>query len=833
LCREGADWRYGAPGRDVLNRLEYELDTIVKMGYTDYFLIVWDFVRYAREAGIAVGPGRGSAAGSLVAYVLGITDVDPIKYRLLFERFLNPQRVSMPDIDIDFDDERRGEVIAYVMQKYGADRVAQIITFGTMAARAVIRDVGRVIQTPHDLVDRAAKMIPARPGMTLKKALEESEGLKAFVETNEEVRQLFRLAYALEGLPRHTSIHAAGVVISSEPLYCHVPLQKGMDGYLTQFSMDHLERLGLLKMDFLGLKTLTVIERTLSILRKTEGIVIDWNRIDTDDERVYELLGKGMTTGVFQLESAGMRRVLEQLQPRRFEDIAAVNALYRPGPMENIRHYIAARKSAASVAYPHPDLEEILRPTYGFIIYQEQIMQIASKLAGFSLAEADLLRRAVSKKKREILDEEREHFVAGCIGKGYPASLGHEVYDLIVRFADYGFNRSHAVAYAVLAFRTAYLKAHFPVAFMAALLTSVIGSQDKVSQYVQECRDLGLGILGPDVNKSEAGFTAEGRAIRFGLGSIKNVGIQAVRAIIKAREENGPFRDFFDAVNRLDSRACTKKVFESLICAGAFDAFSGHRAQYLAVLDEALEKARKHGGGQMAFAELEQESLTYPQVRPFPEKEKLALEQAFLGVYLHGHPAESYEEAFALQDTMMLSEVSGLKPSHLRVAGLLQAIRRVRTKRGEWMAFMRLEDSTGGIDAVVFPRVYARIQPLLADGSAVLIEGRLDAQEEKLQIVAERIEPVAETGDGDFQVIIRIDRQSDDARGLQRLQQVLAKHRGRRGVMLYYSYKKMMRDLSRTYRVHYSRQFIRDIEQLLGKRALHIKNQPNKLMTDI
>ncbi|WP_041044842.1 DNA polymerase III subunit alpha, partial [Gordoniibacillus kamchatkensis] len=654
LCREGLARRYGGSGdwldgefrRKAEERLAYELDVIERMGYADYFLIVWDFIRFAHEQGIATGPGRGSSAGSLVAYVLHITDVDPLRYRLLFERFLNPERVSMPDIDIDFSDERRDEVIDYVVRKYGSEHVAQIITFGTMAARAAVRDVGRALNVPYAEVDRAAKLIPHALGITLEEALQTSSELKALAAKQPKTAELLDMARKVEGMPRHASTHAAGVVISREPLTEYVPLQEGAEKTaLTQYTMEHLEAIGLLKMDFLGLRTLSIIERTLGWIEQRHGMAPKLQELDMDrDEATYALLGRGDTTGVFQLESAGCRRVLRDLRPSGFEDIISVVALYRPGPMDFIPQFIQSKHGDIEVSYPHPSLEPILRDTYGIIVYQEQIMQIASAMAGFRLGEADLLRRAVSKKKREVLDEQRAHFVAGALGQGYAEEDAHRVYDMIVRFADYGFPRAHATAYAVLAFRMAYLKAHFPVEFMASMLTAVMGSQRKVAEYVDECRRMGIAVLAPDVGTSGVTFTPvggeEGQTIRIGLAAVKNVGTQAIEAIMRERE-NGPFESLFDFCRRIDLRVCNKRVIESLIGCGAMDGLPGNRAQKIAVLDYAVETAVKWQKDRdelqlslLGFEETTNWDIAFPDMPDISPGQKLEAEKELLGLYI-------------------------------------------------------------------------------------------------------------------------------------------------------------------------------------------------------
>lgn len=778
LCRQGLEERYaGKPEwreaefrRGVEERLAYELGVIERMGYSDYFLIVWDFIRFAHEHGIATGPGRGSSAGSLVAYVLRITNVDPIEYKLLFERFLNPERVSMPDIDIDFSDERRDEVIEYVVRKYGSDRVAQIITFGTMAAKAAVRDVGRVLNLPYNDVDRAAKLIPNQLGITLEEALELSPELKALTVQNAKAAKLLEMARKVEGMPRHASTHAAGVVISREPLTRYVPLQAGAEqSALTQFAMEHLEAVGLLKMDFLGLRTLSIIERTQRWIREETGASVDFDRIDDNDPATYELLGRGDTTGVFQLESAGMRRVLKELKPSAFEDMISVLALYRPGPMEFIPKFIAGKHGQVQVEYPHPTLEPILKDTYGIIVYQEQIMQIASRMAGFSLGEADLLRRAVSKKKREVLDQERKHFVAGSVKQGYSEEEANHVYDMIVRFADYGFPRAHATAYGVLAFQTAYLKAHYPVAFMASMLTAVMGSHRKVAEYVDDCRRLGIEVLPPDVNESGVVFTpvlpgraghlpgeSEGRPstgrIRFGLAAIKNVGTQAIESIMKERDEGGPYENLLDFCRRVDLRVCNKRVIESLIQGGAMDSLPGHRAQLLAVLDETVEAALKWKKERedlqlhlFGFTEEVNWRIEYPEIRPFTSSQQLEFERELLGLYLSGHPLDEYEERLAPLELVPLHELAE-QPDHSDVmsAGRVVALKTITTKKGQTMAFAEIEDRIERVELVLFPETWKRYGGQVEKGSLLLVRAKLQHQdeEEAVKLLAEQVMPL-------------------------------------------------------------------------------------------
>jgi DNA polymerase-3 subunit alpha len=756
LCEEGLNRRYADkpewtndPGyrAKVTDRLRYELDVIGNMGYSDYFLIVWDFVRFAHERGIVTGPGRGSSAGSLVAYTLFITDVDPIRYGLLFERFLNPERVTMPDIDIDFSDERRDEVIDYVVAKYGREHVAQIITFGTMAAKAAVRDVGRVMNLPYYEVDRAAKMIPNQLGVTIEDALRLNPDLKELCEKHEGTARLMEMARKVEGFPRHASTHAAGVVISREPLTDYVPLQEGTGGVaLTQYSMEHLEAIGLLKMDFLGLRYLSIIERTLKWIEEQEGVKVDFRRVSYEDPKTYELLCRGETTGIFQLESPGMRRVLRELKPSSFEDIISVLALYRPGPMEFIPKFIRAKHGLDRVEYPHPALEPILGDTYGIIVYQEQIMQIASKMAGFRLGEADLLRRAVGKKKREVLDEQRAHFVSGSLAQGYSEADANKVYDMIVRFADYGFPRAHATAYAVLAFQTAYLKAHYPVPFMASMLASVMGSHRKVAEYVDECRKMGIDVLPPDVNESGVQFTPKKGAIRFGLAAIKNVGTHAMESIIQERRER-PYDNLLDFCRRVDLRVCNKRVIESLIQGGAMDSLPGHRAQLAAVLDETVEAAQKWKKERedlqlhlFGFTEETNWTIEMPDVRPYSPMQQLEFERELLGLYLSGHPLDAYEPLIAELDADLLHELHDYPDnSDVLVAGMVLTSKPILTKKGLPMGFVELENRIAKVEVVLFPEVWKQASPLVQKGNALLVKARLQHGDEDVKLLASRV----------------------------------------------------------------------------------------------
>jgi len=669
LCFNGLKERYENPSDEIIERLNYELDVIERMGYVEYFLITWDFINFSKENNIMVGPGRGSAAGSIVAYTLKITDIDPIKYSLLFERFLNPERVSMPDIDIDFCYERREEVIDYVKRKYGEDHVAQIITFGTMGAKAAIRDVGRVLDTPYNKVDKIAKEIPFALGMTIDKALDTNPNLRELYEQDRETREIIDISKQIEGMLRHASTHAAGVVISKNPVDEYVPLYKHQESITTQFTMTTLEELGLLKMDFLGLRTLTVIRDVLDLIEKNHNRKIDFSKMDYDDPKVYELLSSGNTAGVFQLESAGMKSFMKQLKPDNFEDIVAGISLYRPGPMDSIPTYIENKNNPQNVKYLHEKLKPIMEVTYGCLVYQEQVMQVVRDLGGYSYGRSDLVRRAMGKKKMDVMEEERRYFIhgkedengnieiPGCIRNGVPEDIADKIFDDMIDFAKYAFNKSHAAAYGVLSYQTAYLKAYYPVEFMAALITSVMGNTDKVVEYIRECSALKIDVLKPDINKSFSKFSVEGHNIRFGLAAVKNVGVNIINNIINERELNGKFLDFNDLVKRLDSKDTNKRVIESLIKCGAFDEISENRASLMAgyegVLDSIAMDRKKNIQGQIslfdAFGGSEETSQlnevsAIPKIKEFEEREKLNLEKEVLGMYVSGHPLSQFEE---------------------------------------------------------------------------------------------------------------------------------------------------------------------------------------------
>ncbi len=769
LCREGIERLYpgSGPEDEPWKRLEYELSTIEQMGFVDYFLIVWDFIHYAKSHGIMVGPGRGSGAGSIVAYSLGITMLDPLKYQLLFERFLNPERVTMPDIDVDFCYERRQEVIDYVARKYGADHVSQIITFGTMAAKGVVRDVGRVMGMSYQETDAVAKAIPFELNMTLQKALALSPMLRQMTEENPKVRRLIDTAMTLEGMPRHASTHAAGVLITGRPVVDYVPLQRNDEVITTQYPMGTIERLGLLKMDFLGLRTLTVIRDTLDLMREA-GTEMKAEDIPLDDPQVYEMICQGDTEGVFQLEGSGMTSFLTNMRPTCFEDIIAAISLYRPGPMESIPRYIAGKHNPETVQYRTEKLRPILDVTYGCMVYQEQVMQIVRDLAGYSYGRSDLVRRAMAKKKHKVMDQEREIFVhgltdaegkvqvPGCVRNGVPEKVANEIYDEMISFASYAFNKSHAAAYSVVAMQTAWLKRYHPVQFMAAMLNSVYGNAGKIAGYIQYCRGRGIPVYPPDVNRSRWKFTVdtegEKPAIRFGLGAVKAVGENAVRAITREREK-GPYRDLYDFCRRVDTGEVNKRVTESLIRAGAFDGMGANRPQMLMVYEQAMDanqnQRKKNVAGQVSLFDMfgggEEDSLFggdpgYPEVEDCPTRMKLQMEKEATGVYMTGHPLDDWKEA--LEDMSFSSaraeELTEL-PDHgmsldgiqVEMGGILTAVNGKATKKGDYMAFLTLEDMTGQTECLVFPRVYERYQALLTADSIVALKGRLSLREEE------------------------------------------------------------------------------------------------------
>jgi len=736
--------------KEYEERLEYELGVITKMGFSGYFLIVADFIDYARRADIPVGPGRGSGAGSLAVYCLGITNLDPIKYDLIFERFLNPERISMPDIDVDFCMNGRDEVIRYVSEKYGRENVGQIITFGTMKARGVIRDVGRVLNIPYNEVDKIAKLVPEGPKVSLEKAIDEEPALRHLEQGQESEKKLLKISRALEGLSRHASTHASGVVISDKPLVNYLPLFKGAnEEIMTQFTMDQIEKLGLIKFDFLGLKTLTVIKHTLKLIEGSTGRKIDIDNIPLDDAKTFKLCQEGNTTGVFQLESGGMKDLLRSLKPEVFEDLVALVALYRPGPMDWIPDYIDGKHGRKKPKYLHPKLEPILSKTYGVAIYQEQVMQIARDLAGFSMGQADVLRKAMGKKKADLLAEQKDKFIKGCEANGINRELAEKVFNFIEPFAGYGFNRSHAACYALIGFQTAYLKAHFPVQFMTALLTQDMGVQDKTIKNIAECREMGIKILPPDINESQADFAVAGDGIRFGLAAVKNVGIKAVESIIQAREDGGPFKDLSDFFTRIEGSKVNRRVLEGLIQCGAFDFTGIHRAKLFASLDTII---KFYGGSRdpnqlTIFSSLAGDNkgfggmLELADVPEWEQREKLKREKDALGFYITGHPLDEYKREVGLFAAHTVEEILNLKEkAEVRAAGIIENLRMKRTKKGDMMAILDLEDQTGSIEVIVFPDAYSKYSLFLKSEDPLMITGMAEVDENRSKIIAKEIE---------------------------------------------------------------------------------------------
>ncbi|MFQ7311769.1 MAG: DNA polymerase III subunit alpha [Sellimonas sp.] len=774
LCLEGFARRYPEKPKELKERLEYELGIIRSMGYVDYFLIVWDFIKYARDNDIIVGPGRGSAAGSIVSYCLGITSIDPIRYNLLFERFLNPERVTMPDIDVDFCFERRQEVIDYVGRKYGADRVVQIVTFGTMAARGVIRDVGRVMDLPYAFVDGIAKMIPTELNMTLDLALTKNPELRKVYETDEQVRELIDMSKRLEGLPRHTSMHAAGVVISQKAIDEYVPLSLGADNSVTtQFTMTTLEELGLLKMDFLGLRTLTVIQNAVKLAEKSTGKEIDIDKIDYNDKAVLDSLGTGKTDGVFQLESSGMKNFMKELKPQNLEDIIAGISLYRPGPMDFIPQYIRGKNHPDEITYDCPQLKPILEATYGCIVYQEQVMQIVRDLGGYTLGRSDLLRRAMSKKKADVMEKERQNFVygnpeegvPGCIANGIDEQTANKIYDEMIDFAKYAFNKSHAAAYAVVSYQTAYLKYYYPVEFMAALMTSVIDNPNKVAEYIYSCKEMGIKLLPPDINKGYGDFSVDGSNIRYGLAAIKSIGRSVIEDILAERSMRGEFKNLRDFVERTSGKEINKRTIENFIKSGAFDCFAGTRKQhmmvYIQILDQVNQEKKYSMAGQLSLFDIVDEEqkkefdIRFPDVGEYEKETMLAFEKEVLGIYVSGHPLEEYEEKWKRgisattydfqydQETGHTKVRDGAKET---VGGMITSRTIKYTKTNKVMAFITLEDLLGTVEVVIFPKDYEKNQQYLEVDRKVFVRGRVSEEDESAsKLICESIIPFEQT----------------------------------------------------------------------------------------
>ncbi|MEQ2783172.1 DNA polymerase III subunit alpha [Blautia hansenii] len=843
LCYDGLKERYSGDLTELEKRLEYELGVIKTMGYVDYFLIVWDFIRFARDHDIMVGPGRGSAAGSLVSYTLGITKLDPIKYNLLFERFLNPERVSMPDIDVDFCFERRQEVIDYVVEKYGKDRVVQIVTFGTMAARGVIRDVGRVMDLPYAQCDAIAKMIPEELNITIDKALKMNPELKNLYTTDETVKKLIDMSRRLEGLPRHTSMHAAGVVISQKSVDEYVPLARASDGSIvTQFTMTTLEELGLLKMDFLGLRTLTVIQKAVKLIEKNKGISLDMDHVDYNDKAVYDMLGAGKTEGVFQLESAGMTSFMKELKPESLEDVIAGISLYRPGPMDFIPQYIEGKNNPDSIHFLCPQLEPILSATYGCIVYQEQVMQIVRSLGGYTLGRSDLVRRAMSKKKAAVMEKERQNFVygneeegvPGCVNRGISEEIANKIYEQMMDFAKYAFNKSHAAAYAVVAYQTAYLKCHFPVEFMAALMTSVIDNPPKVADYILSCRRMGIAILPPDINKGDSTFSVDGGGIRYGLSAIKSIGKPVIEAIVAERNQRGDFTSLRDFIERMTGKDVNKKAIENFIKAGAFDELPGNRRQkmmvYAQILDAIVQEKKNMMAGQMSLFDFvsEEEKTAYeihmPDVEEYPKEAKLAFEKEVLGIYISGHPLEEYETCWrknisAVTTDFMPDEESGQPKvrdgQQVIVGGMITEKTIKYTKTNKVMAFLTLEDLLGTVEIVVFPRDYEKNVRLMEIDEKVFIKGRVSVEEERASKVI--CESMYSFEDAPRELWLQFETKESFLSREQELYEDLKEADGKDGVVIYIKSPKAIKRLGASKSIRISQDLLVRLYEKYGK----------------
>ncbi len=844
LCFAGIKERYKNINDKLKERLDYELDTIKNMGFVDYFLIVWDFIKYAKDNGIMVGPGRGSAAGSIAAYSLKITDIDPIKYNLLFERFLNPERVSMPDIDIDFCYERRQEVIDYVVKKYGEDHVAQIVTFGTMAARNAIRDVGRALAMSYSEVDRIAKMIPMELKMTIEKALAINPELALVYKEDSRVKYLLDMSMKLEGLPRHASTHAAGVVICDRPVVEYVPLNENDGVVTTQYTMTTLEELGLLKMDFLGLRTLTVIKNAIEEVERNYGIKIDTAKINYDDKKVFELISSGKTDGVFQLESAGMRQFMKELRPNSIEDIIAGISLYRPGPMDFIPKYIKGKNESDSIVYTHKSLEKILEPTYGCIVYQEQVMQIVRELAGYSLGRSDLVRRAMSKKKTDVMAQERKNFiegldenVPGCIKNGIDRKSAEKIFDEMTDFAKYAFNKSHAAAYAVVAYQTAYLKTYYPVEFMAALMTSVMNFPDKISEYIVACRKMDIKLLPPDINESFHNFSVSDGKIRYSLSAIKNVGAGNVRALVDEREKNGNYISMTQFLNRL-SKDLNTRAIESLIKGGAFDSLGGKRSQYMSVYKQiynGIGQAKKRTmAGQISLFEATQEKDEeiyediLPKIEEFPKKQLLSEEKSVLGIYVSGHPLFEYKEVLEkyinCTSIDFSSEHNQMYDSQkVVIGGIISEISVKYTKNNKVMAFVNIEDLDGIIEVIMFPDVYSKYSQSLTEDSVVLISGRVSVSDDQpTKVICESITDYDDIINKNQTLWLKISKDSNIK--LDMIMEILKNKKGKSPVIIYDEGKKQKITLKSSNYIYVDEMLIDELKKLLGEKSVVLKS---------
>ena len=847
LCDEGFALRYPDDDGTLRARLDYELGTIKSMGYVDYFLIVWDFINFAKSHGIAVGPGRGSAAGSIVAYCLKITDIDPIRYQLLFERFLNPERVSMPDIDVDFCYERRQEVIDYVVEKYGKDQVAQIVTFGTLAARGVIRDVGRVMDLPYSLCDQVSKMVPAELNITLDLALQKNPELKTLYESDEQVKKLIDMSKRLEGLPRHTSMHAAGVVISRTSIDEYVPLSRGADGTIvTQFTMTTLEELGLLKMDFLGLRTLTVIQDAVKMIEKDYGVKLDLEHIDYDDKKVMDSLGTGKNEGVFQLESGGFKTFMKELKPTTLEDIIAGISLYRPGPMDFIPKYLKGKNDPESITYTCPQLEPILKPTYGCIVYQEQVMQIVRDLAGYTLGRSDLVRRAMSKKKAAVMAKERQNFVygnaeegvKGCIANGIDEKTANQIYDDMTDFAKYAFNKSHAAAYAVVAYQTAFLKFYYPKEFMAALMTSVMDNTTKVSEYILACRNMGISILPPDINEGYSGFSVSGNGIRYGLSAIKSVGRAVVDVIIAERENGGLFKSLDDFVSRMSNKEVNKRTLESFIKSGALDTLPGTRKQKLIVSGDLLEsKAREKKTvmeGQLSFFDLAPEEeknnfqITFPNVGEYDKQTLLAFEKETIGIYVSGHPMEEYRELWEKNVTAKTSDFVVDEDgktvvednSNVVIGGMITSKKVKTTKTNQLMAFITIEDLVGTVEVLVFPKIYEKNRPSFTEENKVFVRGRASIGDDPVgKLICEEVIPFTDIPN---ELWLQFENQAFYESHIDDVMAALRDSDGKDRVIMYLKEERKMRRLSENWAVLAGPDLLGRLYRILGEKNVKV-----------
>lgn len=850
LCEAGLKVRYPQNWQENTERMEYELKTIEDMGFVDYFLIVSDFIKYSKDHGIAVGPGRGSAAGSIVSYCLGITNIDPIRFNLLFERFLNPERLTMPDIDIDFCYERRQEVIDYVVRKYGKEKVVQIVTFGTMAARLAIRDVGRAMDLPYAKVDSVAKQIPNELGITIKKALEINPELKEMYQSDDELHELIDMSMRLEGLPRHTSMHAAGVVICNAPAEDYVPLSRGAEDVITtQFTMTTIEELGLLKMDFLGLRTLTVIQDAVKLVnrgRKT-GDLLDIDKIDYNDKLVFDSIGSGKTEGIFQLESSGMKSFMKELKPGNIEDVIAGISLYRPGPMDFIPKYIAGKQNPSGIVYDCKELEPILEPTYGCIVYQEQVMQIVRDLAGYSYGRSDLVRRAMAKKKASVMEKERQNFVygneaegvKGCIANGISEQVANKIYDDMTDFAKYAFNKSHAAAYAVVSYQTAYLKVYYPVEFMAALMTSVIDNPGKVSGYIMTCRQMGISLLPPDINKGEAFFVPEDGKIRYALAAIKGVGRPVIEAIAAEREQNGDFQSLPDFIERLSGKEVNKRTLESFIKAGAFDCLGGNRRQYMqsyaAMVDHIMDDRKKSLSGQMSLFDLiapEERSdyeMKLPNVPEFEKSELLAMEKETLGIYLSGHPLDSYAGLLEKNVTKLTSDFAIDEETQETVlhdqdteiiGGMITSITRKTTRSNSMMAFLTVEDLVGTVEIIVFPKDYERYKKDIIEENKVFVRGRVAMEEEKApRLICSEIIPFSSLP---REIWIRFKNKQEFLENEEKLYAVLKDYDGADETVVFCEEEKALKRLPKSMSTDATEVLLNRLYELFGEKSVKV-----------